>query len=145
MCVGKVFDPVYSCLGLPHWLSGKESTCHAGDMGSIWVRKIPWRKKWQSPLEFLPGKSHGQRSLAGYSPQGRRVGHDLTIKLTLTHSLFFSFSLSLLFFRFNLPSVFLFPELTARRQKGAEVRSRWLSRMTFYSTSLPSLISSCLE
>ena len=97
VCVGKVFNPVYSCLGLPRWLSGKESTCHAGDMGSIWVRKIPWRKKWQSALEFLPGKSHGQRSLACYSPQSRRVGHDLAIKLTLTHTLFFSFSLSLLF------------------------------------------------
>ena len=28
-----------------------------------WVRKIPWRRKWQSTLVFLPGKSHGQRSL----------------------------------------------------------------------------------
>ena len=33
-----------------------------------WVRKIPWKKKWQPILVFLPGKSHGQRSLAGYSP-----------------------------------------------------------------------------
>ena len=33
-----------------------------------WVRKIPWRRKWQSSPVFLPGKSHGQRSLAGYSP-----------------------------------------------------------------------------
>ena len=30
-----------------------------------WVRKIPWRRKWQSTPVFLPGKSHGQRSLAG--------------------------------------------------------------------------------
>ena len=36
-----------------------------------WVRKIPWRKAWQPP-PFLPGESHGQRSLAGYSPQGHR-------------------------------------------------------------------------
>ena len=36
-----------------------------------WVRKIPWRRKWQPTLVFLPGKSHGQRSLVGYSP--RRV------------------------------------------------------------------------
>ena len=28
----------------------------------------PWRRKWQSTPEFLPGKSHGQRSVAGYSP-----------------------------------------------------------------------------
>ena len=40
--------------------------------------KIPWRRKWQPTPVFLPGKFHGQRSLAGYSPQGhKRVGHDL--------------------------------------------------------------------
>jgi len=33
-----------------------------------WVRKIPWRSKWQPPSGFLPAKSHGQRSLASYSP-----------------------------------------------------------------------------
>ena len=35
-----------------------------------WVRKIPWRRKWQPTPAFLPGKSHGQRSLADYSPWG---------------------------------------------------------------------------
>ena len=33
-----------------------------------WVGKIPWRKEWQPTPVFLPGGSHGQRSLAGYSP-----------------------------------------------------------------------------
>ena len=37
-----------------------------------WVRKIPWRRKWQPTPVFLPGKSHGQRSLADYSPWGRK-------------------------------------------------------------------------
>ena len=32
--------------------------------------KIPWRRKWQPDPVFLPGKSHGQRSLVGYSPGG---------------------------------------------------------------------------
>ena len=32
----------------------------------------PWRRKWQFIPVFLPGKSHGQRSLAGYSPWGAR-------------------------------------------------------------------------
>ena len=32
--------------------------------------KIPWRRKWQPPAVFLPGESHGQRSLVGYSPWG---------------------------------------------------------------------------
>ena len=31
---------------------------------------IPWRRKWQPTLVFLPGKFHRQRSLAGYSPWG---------------------------------------------------------------------------
>ena len=37
-----------------------------------WVEKIPWRRKWQPTPVFLPGKSHAQRSLVGYGPQGRR-------------------------------------------------------------------------
>ena len=40
-----------------------------------WVGKIPWRRKWQLTPVFLPGESHGQRSLAGCSPWGcKRVG-----------------------------------------------------------------------
>ena len=35
-----------------------------------WVRKIPWRRAWQSTRVFLPGGSHGQRTLVGYSPWG---------------------------------------------------------------------------
>ena len=33
-----------------------------------WVRKAPWSRKWQPTPVFLPGKFHGQRSLAGYNP-----------------------------------------------------------------------------
>ena len=32
-----------------------------------WVGKIPWRREWQPVPVFLPGKSHGQRSLVGHS------------------------------------------------------------------------------
>ena len=32
---------------------------------SPWARKIPWRREWRLTLVFLPGKSHGQTSLAG--------------------------------------------------------------------------------
>ena len=35
-----------------------------------WVGKIPWRRKWQPTPVFLPEKSYGERSLAGYSPWG---------------------------------------------------------------------------
>ena len=34
--------------------------------------KMPWKRKWQPTPVSLPGKSHGQRSLAGYSPWGRK-------------------------------------------------------------------------
>ena len=37
-----------------------------------WVGMIPWRRKWQPTLLLLPGKSHGRRSLVGYSLQGRK-------------------------------------------------------------------------
>ena len=39
---------------------------------TVWVRKILWRRKWQSTAILLPGESHGQRSLAGYSPRGHK-------------------------------------------------------------------------
>ena len=57
----------------------KNLSANAGDirdMGSIPVGKIPWRRKWQNTPVFLPGESHGQRILAGCSPQGRTVGHN---------------------------------------------------------------------
>ena len=58
-------------VGRLQWRSGKEFACNAGDVGSgPWVRKIPWRREWQPTSVFLPGESHGQRSLAGYSPWG---------------------------------------------------------------------------
>ena len=40
-----------------------------------WVRKSPWRRKWQPTPVFLPGQFHGQRSPEGYSPWGCRVRH----------------------------------------------------------------------
>ena len=46
----------------------------AGDVSSIpgLMGKIPWRRKWQPTPVFLPGKSHGQRSLVDYSPWGHK-------------------------------------------------------------------------
>ena len=37
-----------------------------------WVRKTPWKREWLLMPVFLPGQSHGQRSLAGYSPWGHK-------------------------------------------------------------------------
>ena len=62
--------------GLPRWLSVKESACqcrrcrrHEFDP---WVGKISWRRKWQPISTFFPGECHGQRSMMGYSPWGRK-------------------------------------------------------------------------
>ena len=64
----------------PHGTSGKEHACRCRRYkrcgSNPWMGKIPWRRAWQPTPVFLPGESHGQRSLAGYSPWGRRVRHD---------------------------------------------------------------------
>ena len=49
-----------------------------------WVRKIPWRRKWQPTPVFLSGESHGQKKLAGSSPESRK-GSDMT-EYTGTHA-----------------------------------------------------------
>ena len=52
-----------------------------------WVRKIPWRREWQPTLAFLPGESHRQRSLAGYSPYGHKEsGTTEATQHTLRHA-----------------------------------------------------------
>ena len=68
--------------GRPWWLRGKESAYQCKRYGfNPGVRKITWRRKWQPTPVFLPGKSHGQRSLVGYSPWGhKRIGCDLATK-----------------------------------------------------------------
>ena len=66
-----------------HRLSGKKFACQCrGCEFDPWVRKIPWRRKWQPTPVFLPGKFYGQRRLAGYSPRGRKES-DTTKWLTL--------------------------------------------------------------
>ena len=70
-------------LEFPRWLSGKGPICQCRRYQfKPWVGKIPWRKKWQPTPVFLPGKSHGQRSLADYSScSHKRVGWDLVINI----------------------------------------------------------------
>ena len=53
--------------GLPGGSVGKESACSAGDLGLVTRLGSTWRSEWQPIPVFLPGKSHLQRSLAGYS------------------------------------------------------------------------------
>ena len=62
--------------GFPGGTSGKEPACQRRRRKrwgfNPWVGKIPWRRAWQSIAVFLLGESLGQRSLEGYSPQGRK-------------------------------------------------------------------------
>ena len=61
-------------MGFPGGASGEECACqcrrHRRHRFDPWVGKIPWRRAWKPTPVFLPGESHGQRSLAGYSPWG---------------------------------------------------------------------------
>ena len=63
--------------GFPSGSVVKNQLAHAWDAGDVgsdpWVRKIFWKRKQQPTPVFLPGKSHGQRSLVGYSPWGHKV------------------------------------------------------------------------
>ena len=75
------------CQGFPGGSDGKRVCLQCGRLGfDPWVRKFSWRRKWQPTPVLLPGKSHGQRSLAGYSPWGckrfgQRVGYGLSRQL----------------------------------------------------------------
>ena len=62
--------------GFPGGARGEEPTCQCRRPKRrrfvLWVGKIPWRRAGQPTPVFLPGKSHGQRNLAGYSPWGHK-------------------------------------------------------------------------
>ena len=47
-----------------------------------WIRTILWRRKKQPTSAFLPEKSHGQRTPAGYSPQGHK---EIQLSTSTTH------------------------------------------------------------
>ena len=65
-----------SLLGFPDGTSSKEPACqqrwHKRLGFHLWVGQIPWRRAGQPTPVFLPGESHGQRKLAGYSPWDRK-------------------------------------------------------------------------
>ena len=100
-------------MGFPGVLVGKESAWNAGNHLQCrrprlnpWVRKIPWRRKWQPTPVLLPGKSHGRRRVVGYSPWGPKESdmterlHFLSLSLPFSLLLFFKHSLCLLLFLF---------------------------------------------
>ena len=75
----------YVCLwrGLPRCASDKELTLQCRRLKrhwfNPWARKIPWRRTWQPTPVLLPGQSHGQRSLEGYSPYGGKKLKQLSV------------------------------------------------------------------
>ena len=56
----------------PRCYSGKELAGHAKCGFYPCIGNILWSRKWQPAPVFLPGKSHGRRNLAGYSPGGHK-------------------------------------------------------------------------
>ena len=60
--------------GLQRSCSGRESVSqcrrHRNCGFNPWIENMPWRMKWYLTPVFFPGESHGQRSLADYSPWG---------------------------------------------------------------------------
>ena len=70
-------------MDFPGGSDSKASAYNEGDLGSIPVGKIPWRRKWQPTPVLLSGISHGWRSLVGYSPksQTRLSNFIFTVKM----------------------------------------------------------------
>ena len=104
-------------MGLPWWLSGKEPAFQCRRCGfHPWVGEIPWRRKRQPIPIFLPGKSHGQRSLASYSP----CGYSLATKQQ-----------QLIRWVFGISS---FPQNNARSEPAGtgHLETRWLCSLTWF-------------
>ena len=99
-----LFCFVFHELSLHGGSDGKESTCNAGDPGSIpGSERSPWRRKWQPAPVFLPRESHGQRSLEGYSSWG----HKSQTQLSKTTYPFLRHIFSSLFFFSSFLSIFV--------------------------------------
>ena len=88
--------------GLPRRLGGKESACQHRRYKrcgfDVWLRKIPWRRKWQPTPVFLPGKSHGQRSLVDCSSWGSLFHKLKLFWMFQPHKLHLSVNLDRIFF-----------------------------------------------
>ena len=76
---------LYLQMGFPH----RQLVNNLPAVQETWVwflgQKIPWRRKWQSTPVFLPGESHGQRSLSGYSPWRCKGWTQVSDGTTTTH------------------------------------------------------------
>ena len=83
----KIFAYIFKYIDFPGGSDSKASVYNAGSLGLIPESgRFPWRRKWHPSPVFLPGKPHGQRSLVGYSPWGRK-------ELDTTEQLHFHFQM----------------------------------------------------
>ena len=130
---------------LTMWLSGKESACQCRRCGfNPWVRKMPWRKKWQPTPVFLPRKPHGEKNLAGYSPWDHKES-DTTYQLsTHLHNVFafLSYWMSTLLKHWGFPGASDSKESTCNA--GDLVLIPWLRRSPGERNGYPPQYS-CLE
>ena len=84
----KQFYSHHPATGVPAGSGVKNLLTNKRQEADPWVGKSPWRRKWQPTPGFLPGKSHGQRSLVGCSPWGcKRAGHDLATNTATLNTL----------------------------------------------------------
>ena len=79
--VGKALLVLYKQEELPWWLRSKKQ--HRRLRVNPWIGKNPWRRECQPTPVFLPGESHGQKSLEDYSPWGHK---ELDTTELLTHT-----------------------------------------------------------
>ena len=82
------FSDNWTCISsqLPCWLRWCRICLQGRRPDNPWVRKSLWRREWQPTPVFLPGESHGQRSLPGYSPWGRKGSVTTRWPHTHTHT-----------------------------------------------------------
>ena len=75
-------------MGLPQWLSRSRTHLQCRRCRfNPWVRKISWKRAWQPTPVFLPGESHGQRSLVGFGPWRHKESD--TLKWLSTWKMFY--------------------------------------------------------
>ena len=108
-----------------------------------WVGKIPWRRAWQPTPRFLPGESHGQRSLAGYGSWGRKES-DTTERLTLSLELHGNGHLNVTFIScINFTYHWLFRKVscvTSDKESTEEGdKTHWISKWSFIERCLSGL------
>ena len=79
---------MYTCF--PDAATGKESTYQCRRPKRLgfdpWIWKNPWSRKWQPTPVFLPGESHGQRSMVGYCPWDQKESTEWAHTHTHTHT-----------------------------------------------------------